>query len=47
MSKLTKEELHKIKGGGLSVGAYILIGGIVVFVIGIIDGYVRPLKCNG
>lgn len=44
MVSLKKEELKKINGGG--VGTYLLIGGIVVFVISVIDGYVRPLKCN-
>lgn len=43
--KLTNKELKEIKGGG--VGTYLLIGGIVIFVIGVIDGYIRPLKCNG
>ena len=41
---LTKKELKEIQGGG--VGTYIIIGGIIVFLIGVIDGYVRPLKCN-
>lgn len=44
MYKLTKDELKDIKGGG--VGTCILIGGIIIFVIGVIDGYIRPLKCR-
>lgn len=44
MNNLKEEELRSIKGGGL--GVCILIGGIVIFIIGVIDGYVRPLKCN-
>lgn len=44
MKKLEEEELRSIKGGGL--GVYLLIGGIVIFIIGVVDGYVRPLKCN-
>lgn len=43
---LKKEELLRIRGGGLSVGIWTLIGAGVVFLIGVIDGYVRPLKCN-
>lgn len=43
--KLTTNELKNIKGGG--AGVYVLVGGIIVFIIGVIDGYVRPLKCNG
>ncbi len=45
MIKVTDNELKTIKGGA-GIGTYILIGGLVVFVIGIIDGYIRPLKCN-
>lgn len=45
MEKITNNELKTIKGGA-GIGAYIAIGGLIVFIIGIIDGYVRPLKCN-
>ena len=46
MEKINKEELKNIDGGGLSLlGAAGIIAG-VVFVIGVIDGYVRPKKCN-
>ena len=45
MNKMTDNELKVIKGGA-GVGTYILIGGLVVFIIGVIDGYIRPLKCN-
>lgn len=44
--ELKKEELLEINGGA-SKGA--IIAGIVsgvIFIIGIIDGMVRPLKCN-
>lgn len=44
MKNLTQQELTQIKAGGM--GAFLLIGGIIIFVIGIIDGYIRPLKCN-
>lgn len=44
MNNLATRELREVRGGG--IGAYILIGGIIIFVIGIIDGYIRPLKCN-
>lgn len=46
MDKLNKKELMEISGGGISVGAGLLIVAGVVFLIGVIDGYVRPLKCN-
>jgi len=44
MIKLTKNELMNINGGGIKLG--LLIGAGIVFVIGLIDGFVRPLKCN-
>lgn len=46
MKKLQKNELIKIKGGGISVGFGLLIGAGIVFIIGLIDGFVRPLGCN-
>ena len=46
MQNLTMNELKQIKGGGISVGAGLLIVAGVVFLIGVIDGYVRPLNCN-
>lgn len=46
MEKLKKNELLKINGGGMSVGFGLLIGAGIVFIIGLIDGFVRPLKCN-
>lgn len=45
MNRINDKELKAIKGGA-GVGTYILIGGLIVFIIGVIDGYVRPLKCN-
>ena len=33
-----------INGGGFGLG--LLIGGIATFLIGVIDGFVRPLKCR-
>lgn len=44
MEKLETKELQKISGGGLGTG--LLIGAGVIFLIGVIDGYIRPLKCN-
>lgn len=46
MKEIQNEELRKINGGGFSIGLGFLIGGIATFLIGVIDGYVRPLKCN-
>ncbi len=46
MYNLTKEELHNIRGGAISFGTGLLIAAGVIFLIGVIDGYIRPLKCN-
>jgi hypothetical protein len=46
IKELKKEELKDLNGGGLSLlGVAGIISG-AVFIIGVIDGYVRPLKCN-
>ena len=45
MEKLNKKDLMSVNGGGiLAVG--LLIGAGIVFIIGVIDGFMRPLKCN-
>lgn len=44
MQQLTKKELMNINGGG--IGTLLLVGAVVVFVIGVIDGIVRPLACR-
>lgn len=44
MTKMKITELKGIEGGGAWAIAGI-IGGII-FLIGVIDGFVRPLKCN-
>ena len=46
MKNLSNKELMEIQGGGISLSAGLLIGAGVVFLIGVIDGYIRPLKCN-
>ena len=42
---ITESELKEIKGGGhwviVGVG-----GSIISFIIGLVDGYLRPLKCR-
>ena len=44
MVKLEHKELMDVSGGGLGIG--LLITGGILFLIGVIDGYTRPLKCN-
>ncbi|MDD3048434.1 MAG: hypothetical protein PHQ89_00385 [Bacilli bacterium] len=45
MEKLTKKELLAVEGGFAVWGLLGIFGGIS-FIIGIIDGYIRPKKCN-
>lgn len=44
MVKLEKKELMNVSGGGLGIGLLISAG--ILFLIGVVDGYTRPLKCN-
>ena len=46
MKVLNNEEMFNVKGGGLSAGLKALIGGAVVFLIGLIDGLINPQRCN-
>ena len=43
---LTNKELDHIDGGAVRWGIGIAIGSVITLLIGIIDGYLRPLKCN-
>lgn len=45
MKTLTNKELKEIKGGW-SISAIFGLGAFITFIIGAIDGYIRPLKCN-
>lgn len=44
--KLEEKELKQITGGGISFETGLLIGAGVTFLIGLIDGYIRPLACR-
>ena len=46
MLEVKENELSKITGGGFSFGIAIGIGSLVVFVIGLIEGYTNPIKCT-
>ena len=44
--KLSNEELSKIDGGIALKTSGIVLGGIISFILGFFDGFIRPLKCN-
>lgn len=43
---LKLEELKEIKGGGMSLGLIASLVGLGAFLIGILDGIMRPLACH-
>jgi multidrug transporter EmrE-like cation transporter len=43
--KLNEQELMSIEGG-VKYSVLMTIGAIGVFIVGVIDGIFRPLKCN-
>ena len=45
MHKICKNELKEIKAGQ-NAGFWLCISAGVVFLIGLLDGMVRPYKCN-
>lgn len=43
---LTKEELLAVQGGAASWTVALGIGAFITFLIGVVDGYLRPHKCD-
>ncbi|MBE6139652.1 MAG: class IIb bacteriocin, lactobin A/cerein 7B family [Firmicutes bacterium] len=46
MKNLNDKELMDVNGGGVSIGAIVGIAAGITFIVGLIDGLFRPLKCN-
>ncbi|MDO4963268.1 MAG: class IIb bacteriocin, lactobin A/cerein 7B family [bacterium] len=46
MENLTDKQMMDIQGGGVNLGVIVGIAAGVTFIIGVIDGLIRPLKCN-
>ena len=46
MKNLNSNEMKEISGGGFNFGLAVGIAAGITFLIGLIDGIVRPLKCN-
>ncbi len=45
MKKLKNEELININGGAIQWSLYALIGAAITFIVGVVDGIVRPINC--
>ena len=44
---LSNEEMLNVKGGAFKLKMIsAIIGGLIVFAIGVVDGIVNPKKCN-
>ncbi len=43
---LTNKEMNLVTGGAFKLTFGIVLGSIITLLVGIVDGYLRPLKCN-
>lgn len=46
MHELKINEAKKYYGGGIDIALVVAIGGAISFFSGLIDGFIRPLRCN-
>ena len=46
MKTVDNNELKDIKAGAIRWGIIGIIGGIITFVVGVIDGFTNPSKCR-
>lgn len=46
MRKIKEKDLKQVYGGGFSFSFAAIIGAGITFLIGVIDGYIRPLACR-
>ena len=46
MQEISNNELKSIKAGAIHWGIVAIIGGIITFVVGVIDGFTNPSKCR-
>lgn len=46
MERLNEGKLNTIIGGGLRYGVIYALVGFTTFMIGVIDGFLRPLPCR-
>lgn len=45
MKKIEMDDTRKIQGGLSFLGGVGIVG-IALFIVGILDGFTRPIKCN-
>lgn len=43
---LNSDELKQISGGAINWTVASIIGAAITFIAGIVDGFIRPIKCN-
>lgn len=46
MTEIKNNDLKNINGGGVNVGLIVGLSAGITFLIGVIDGLIRPKKCN-
>lgn len=47
MKVLNNEEMLEVEGGGLGIQIGLgIIGGVIAFLAGFVDGIIHPKKCN-
>jgi hypothetical protein len=47
--KLKDEEMYNVEGGAIKnwkYGIFLGVAGLITLIVGIIDGYMNPQKCN-
>lgn len=43
---LTNNEMLAIEGGKIPFNVFAVVGALLTLLAGIVDGYLRPLRCN-
>lgn len=44
--EIRESELYDITGGAFKSAIWLAAGGLITLIIGIVDGFLRPLVCN-
>lgn len=44
MKKVNDNELKQVEGGGWGIAVGIVAA--ITFIVGVVDGYINPIKCN-